>query len=298
MSEQQTPDPHLTVLTQEQADFLRGIAVGVVKYQSGGLRPTTDGTAVIDHRGRRYPLVNLAQRIRGLPLDQWPEEVAQHFGRMRAGSQGDEGREELLRGTRLRLLAADALPDGGFHYTRPVADGLIAALALDTPTTVRILDDPDVEQGGGEQLWAAARANLLADPVERSWVAGPTGAPALLFAGESLFVASLALVLPEAMRAAGVELPEAGALLAMPTRHRLGVHPITDHLVVDAVNDLGGYALHECNTGPGSLTPRLYWWRRGGLEAITVIDEERRELTQRPPEPLLDVMRALAARTG
>lgn len=59
--------------------------------------------------------------------------------------------DELLRDAHARLLPADAItPEiaGSMRYARKVAEGLVFAYALDRPSDVRILTDPDVEGVG------------------------------------------------------------------------------------------------------------------------------------------------------
>ncbi|MEW2128028.1 immunity 49 family protein [Streptomyces sp. NPDC007259] len=206
--------------------------------------------------------------------------------------------DELLRGTHARLLPTDSLtPEiaGALRYARVVADGLVFGYALDAPTSVRILTDPDVERVGVEKLGEAAYANLMRTPVEHELV--DIGGRATLHSvyGDSHFVASNALFLSElSRRVTGRPLPEAGALVVVPTRHLLAFHPITDGSVVDAVNDLAAYALGAYEDGPGRLSPQVYWWHRGGLTSLTVIDEDSRTFSLRPPSELLGLMKGLA----
>ncbi|MEV6177251.1 immunity 49 family protein [Streptomyces sp. NPDC052015] len=295
MTQHDAPDAHLPVLTVAQADRLRALAADHLAARHG-IRPTVAADSV-EAGGHRHPLTNLARWCRDAPEETWPELVRQHFTRLESASRGDEDAQELLRHTRLRLLPSDALPSdavGHFRYVRPVAEDLLAALALDTPESVRILADADVARAGLDALRAAGRANLLAAPVEYTPVPGPSGALLHSVHGDSHFVASKALVLPELVReVTGRDLPEAGALVAVPTRHLLAFHPIVDGTVVDAVNDLGAYAFGAYQDGPGALTPRLYWWHRGRLVCLTSFDHDSRTLSVVPPPELLDLMKRL-----
>ncbi|WP_326766125.1 immunity 49 family protein [Streptomyces sp. NBC_01591] len=204
--------------------------------------------------------------------------------------------DELLRGTYARLLPADSItPEiaGSLRYARLVADGLVFAYALDRPTDVRILTDPDVERVGLEKLGQAAYENLMRVPVTHEEVPFE-GTVLHSFYGDSHFVGSQALFLSAAVRqVTGESLPHAGALVVMPSRHNLVYHPIADGTVVDAVNGLASYALGAFEDGPGALSPRLYWWHRGGLTSLTAIDEDTRSFSIQPPAPLLGLMRGL-----
>ncbi|UQA93798.1 immunity 49 family protein [Streptomyces halobius] len=295
MTQHHAPDAHLPMLTVPQAERLRNLAADYFLARDG-TRPTIGGGAV-ERGGRLSPLTALAQRCRTVAERHWPELVAEHFARLESASQGDEGAAELLRQTYLRLLPADAFPAdaaGHFRYARPVAEDLVAALALDTPTSIRLLNDADVARAGLDELWAAGRANLLGEPVEHVEVRGPSGALLHSVSGASHFIASKALMLPElAQVVTGRELPEAGALVAVPTRHLLAFHPIVDGTLADAVNELGTYALGAYEDGPGSLTPRLYWWHQSRLVCLTVFDHENRSLSVQPPQELLEMMKTL-----
>ncbi|MEV5981859.1 Imm49 family immunity protein [Streptomyces sp. NPDC052114] len=297
MNEHDAPDPHLPMLTYPQAERLRSLTADHFLTRHG-IRPRVEGDAVL-RDGRRHPLLNLAHQCRAAAEEYWPQLVEQHFTRLESASQGGESAAEILGRTVLRLVADDSFPGetaNGFRYARPVAEGLLLVLALDTPTSVRILDDHDVARAGQEQLWAAARENLLREPVEHVEVTGPEGALLQSVHGESHFVASKVLVLPELARATtGRELPEAGALVALPRRNLLAFHPIVDGTVVDAVNDLAAYAMGAHEDGPGGLSPRLYWWHRGRLTSLTVIDHDTRSFSVVPPPELMETMKRLRA---
>ncbi|MEU9991004.1 immunity 49 family protein [Streptomyces sp. NPDC048045] len=279
MNADDAPDSRLTMLTSAQASHLRALA------------------APYAQDGHLHPLDNLAHLCRKVPEEQWPDLVAAHFARLQQASQGGESADELLRGVHARLLPVESLtPElaGALRYARVVADGLVFAYALDGPTSVRILTDSDVERAGTEQLGQAAYENLMRVPVEHDEVS--VGGQATLHSlyGDSPFVASKALFLSAAVRqAVGEPLPDAGALVVVPTRHNLVYHPIADGSVVDAVNSLAAYALGAHEDGPGALSPRVYWWHRGGLTSLTVIDHETLTFSLQPPPQLLGLMKGL-----
>lgn len=204
--------------------------------------------------------------------------------------------DELLRGTYARLLPTDSIPPevtGDLRYARLVADDLVFVYALDRPTDVRLLTDRDVERVGLQELGQAAYGNLMRVPVTHEEISTEGTILHSLY-GDSHFVGSQALFLSAAVgRVTGESLPHAGALVVMPSRHNLVYHPIADGTVVDAVNALASYALGAFEDGPGALSPRVYWWHRGGLKPLTVLDEETRSLSIQPAPPLLGLMKGL-----
>ncbi|MER6352623.1 immunity 49 family protein [Streptomyces sp. NPDC001634] len=278
------PDHDLPMLTAAQAAHLRALA------------------ALYSEDGHHHPLHNLAHKCRQAPQAQWPDLVAAHFAALRQASRGGESAEELLRGAHARLLPVESLtPDavGSLRYARVVADGLVFAYALDGPTSVRILTDEDVERAGLEALGQAGRANLMRVPVEHAEVPIDGGVRLHSLYGDSPFVASQALFLSQAVhQVTGQSLPDAGALVAVPSRHNLVYHPIADGSVVDAVNCLAAYALGAYEDGPGALSPRVYWWYRGGLTSLTVIDDDTRAFSIQPPPRLLGLMKGLVRLDG
>ncbi|MGW6913137.1 hypothetical protein ACWGB8_04840 [Kitasatospora sp. NPDC054939] len=290
-------DPHLTALTTAQADHLREL----VRHYHAGLGPqvVVEGDTLRAPQGTRS-LYNLAELCRRADPRDWPRLVEHHFraldGAEDATPQGADG---VLRTAFLRLLPEDAFPPEAapsFSYVRPVAPGLQEALALDLPDAVRMLDDQAVAEVGLERLRAAGRANLVREPVEYAVAHGQNGAAMHIASGESMFVASKALVLDELARAVtGRELPEEGALFTVPSRHFLVFHPLEGPQAVDAVNDLAGFGLGAHQDNPGPLSPRLYWWRKGEVTSLTRIDHETRSFSVVPPEELMAVLRRLHA---
>ncbi|MER7172330.1 immunity 49 family protein [Streptomyces mesophilus] len=273
------PDPELSMLSPEQAARLRELAAPHLR----------DGT---------YGLRNLAQKCRQAPEEQWPALVEQHFAHLRSAGTGGESREEILSGVHSRLLPEDSftaelLP--AMRYTRRLADGLVFAYALDQPSTVRILTDRDVERVGDEDvLWDAAYDNVLQVPFTHEEIALEGRAVLRSVYGDSPFVASRALYLDQLHhKATGGSLPKAGALFVVPTRHLIAYHPLADGSVAEAINDLAKYGLGAYEDGPGSLSPRLYWWHKGRITSLTVIDEETKTFSIEPPPELLTRLRTL-----
>ncbi|WP_103510973.1 immunity 49 family protein [Streptomyces sp. SM13] len=291
-------DTHLPALTAGRADHLRRLVADDLSARDGA-RPQVDGATAVRERST-HDITVLAQRCGAAAPEDWPALIAQHFTTLDTVAQGGESAEELLRRAVLRLLPTEALPAGdgaGHRYAWPAADGLMTALALDTPDAVRMLTDADVERAGLDALKAAGRTNLLAEPVEHEEIRTPSGALLHSVYGDSHFVASKALVLGDLARTlTGHDLPEAGALVVVPTRHLLAFHPIVDASVVDAVNDLGMYAMGAYEDGPGPINPLLYWWRRDGLVRLTAFDEQTRAMQVVPPPELMDLMRSLHAK--
>ncbi|NUU23954.1 MAG: hypothetical protein HOV68_20990 [Streptomycetaceae bacterium] len=288
-------DPYLPVLTVDEAARLRALALDFLARN--GLEAVVEGEQLRLAGVRVMPMTNLALICRGADERDWPSLVEGHFTALLHPPQLPED-AELLRACRLRLLPDDYLPadvrQRGFRYLRPVATGLDEAIMLDAPDSVRLLGDADVARVGLDALRAAARANLVAEPVDHETEVRPDGTVIHLLGGSSMFVASKALVLAETIRATlGHEPPDDGVLLTVPGRHLLAFHLLADAHVGTAVNDLAAFALGAFGDSPGPVSPRLYWWRAGELTSITVIDDEERTVSVQPPDELMAIMRRL-----
>jgi hypothetical protein len=203
-----------------------------------------------------------------------------------------------LRSVYLRLVAEESIPieaRGQFSYLQPLATDLLAGIALDAPDNVRVLSDLEVARVEWHTLAAAARANLLSEPVNYDTVDLPGGAVLhLLGHPESAFAASKVLVFEEAVRAAGgPEIADEGVLLVVPNRHNLAFYPLSDRHVAEAVNALAQFGQGAYEDGPGRLSPRVFWWRAGTLTSITLFDQESRTMRISPPDELMAIMRRL-----
>ncbi|MDI2131241.1 hypothetical protein [Yinghuangia seranimata] len=284
------PDAHLPMLTVTEATRLRQLVTNWFAERQSPM--SLGGNQVRVSQDQYLPLDNLAHFARSTPPAEWAALVDRHFSAFFNAPYSATPADQLLRDTRLRLLADDALPDdGGFDYVRPVAEGLVEALALDLPDTVRMLHDDDVAAAGLDALRAAGRANLLAEPADHELVERPGGAVLHYVSGDSFFVASKVLVLDDyALATTGRPLPEDGALVVVPARSLMVYYPIADGHVVEAINDLANFGLGAYEDNAGSISPRLYWWHAGALTSLTRIDHATQEFSIQPPDALMTVL--------
>ena len=290
-------DPHFPFLTTRQADRLRTETRAA--FARRGVTTTAEGWR-LRAGDWEYPLEALAHKCRRVEDEHWAAVIDEHVAALLSSSGGadDLDRDGLLATMYVRLLPDDFAPDpNAFRYPRPVAAGLVEALAVDLPDKVQVLDDDRVARVGLEAARAAGLRNLAALPIEDHEVAHTSDGTAIhLINGESMFVASMAVVLPELMRRTiGTEPPADGVFVAVPWRHNLAFHPIVDTSSVDALNALTNYAVGAYDDNPGSLSPRVYWWRNGTLTATTEIDDQAQTIAVVPPPDLIAVFDRLHA---
>jgi hypothetical protein len=182
------------------------------------------------------------------PLDLSDFELAQH----------------LLR---TRIYPAEA--DNGVLAARPFAPGLIEAVVVDTPTTVRTVTVEEMNGWpvSGDALFMLGRANVRADgplQVDDSELGGVRVA---VLHGWSFYAATHLAWLEEY-----VEMGPYGALVVAPSRSLIVAHPISPRAgyraTVTAARELQIQAHQAYEDGPGSLSPHLFWWRGGELTLL------------------------------
>lgn len=280
--EQAYPDPDLSRLSVADAAHLRVLTREWFAQRSleVALHP---GHVALDN-GHEYGLWNLsvacAADRRGRSA--WPRLVDQHFravtSAMSTPSSGltDEEFEACLR---TRLVGSDSLQPlpPGFDYGGEWAPGLSSVLTLDLPSTVQTLNvDMLTARGSMSYLlalgWAHTASLVTTEDLERD-VVEHEGRWFWSVLGESVYTASLALMLPDVVRrfdpAADVS---EGIIFAVPHRHQLAYRVVAGpESVMDALTLLPGFAAYGYAEAAGGVSPRSYYWRDGVVTAISEV---------------------------
>lgn len=202
------PDATFPYWDQPTADEFRALVRRA--FADSGSEVEVYAGHVADSQGRQFGLSNLAaichNEERGRRA--WPELVARHVRTITAGMTKPSPFEtlsvdDILASTYCRLMPTeDVLPN--MSYADEIAPGLSLVFNLDLPETVLCFTDDNVARFGRETLRAAGTANLHNVRIdERTSVEDRGGRIEVLF-GESLFTASVALVLGDVLRRDGV----------------------------------------------------------------------------------------------
>jgi len=241
-----------------------------------------------------FGLANLAQMCRLAGEHAWPEVIRDHFTNLLRAREEDtpeldawETARPLLK---LRLFGPQTvLPDHVVTY--PVARGLMATLALDLPTTVRILNRATTDAWPPvDELYRVALENTLEEPAPDVSVLRETEAPTTFLSGDSMFVASHVLALPRVVDLAGAS----GAFVAVPNRHALIVHAIRDARAVPALYGMVAMAHDLHRDGPGSIIPTVYWWHAGAMSPIEA-SFDGKQVNVTPPDGLNELLDSVGA---
>jgi hypothetical protein len=245
-----------------------------------------------------YGLFNLAQVCNTLDPSAWPATINRHFSQLAAIKPAADDPFDLETARpllRIRVYRRSDMPPEalGHMIKRDLAPDLVAALAIDLPTTVRTANKDDVEHWGVQvdELFAIGATNLAdeAETYERTTLPMPDGQRIEVMLGDTFFVSSQIVRFVEIVG----EL-RYGALVALPNRHQLAWHVVSNAAgTVQAVQALIRIAGEGYRQGPGSLTPDLYWWRDGSLTLLPS-SVDRKGVNFMPPDEFTSVLNCLA----
>lgn len=265
-----------------------------------------DGLVVVqdeDGAKQQLGLMNLAQLCaRSEPLE-WRGIIEEHFRTLEKSHREQQVLEERVDDFERieELLAVRLWPreylselDGDKLIHREDLPGTLSALVFDLPSSIRNVT-PEEAAGWGkdaEELFEIAldnvRENCIPDTMRQELA---EGVEVTLFTDESFFVASHALLLDEHPECLG----PFGALVGVPHRHVLLTFPIEDLRVLPAIQTLIPVIAGLERDGPGSISPRLYWYRDGEYLDLPYRVEEQ-TLNFSPPEEFVEMLNLLTER--
>lgn len=274
------PDPDLPFLTVDEATEIRRLAQRA--FADAGIDVQTHPDHLSAPDGQLFGLWNLAATCHAAPKGrrEWPGVVRNHVQVLLTAPPSAESLslEEVLPRVYLRVYGTDTLPAQFLQqmtYARPIADGLLEALALDSPESVVTLMDTEVTRLGVGELRRAGLENLLREPIDAiDTVRSPAGADIQVVLGDSVYTASRILAMRDLLqRVFGDREYPNGVLVAVPIRHQVALLPLDGGNPVAAISAVAGFAAAGFSDGVGGVTPSTYWWHDGVLTRITTLDE-------------------------
>lgn len=245
-------------------------------------------TVLVDHvttdDGRQWGLWNLAAGCAGTDPQQWPSAIREHFTTIMAAGDDEPLTDEYLRAHVVtRLMEEDGLRqtpdwiDRGLEW----APGVRQVVVVDTPQTVQVVPPAALEEFAPLGPWfdrglANLRAQLDTEQYELEEVTHEDASFSCLL-GDSVYTASLALLLPDVVRRyAARPATEKGVLFAVPYRHQLAFHVIEEpQAALNALLVLPQFAAAGFLEGSGPVSPSVFWWREGEIRQISRLTPER-----------------------
>ncbi|MBW8483307.1 hypothetical protein [Actinomadura parmotrematis] len=278
---------------------LDSLLVLVAESLGYGCRALPGDVVLLEGAARLHvSMRNLRQLARLVPRDDWPALVSDHVTTIVTAIEEPldlsdfELAQHLLR---TRVYPAEA--DSGVLASRPFAAGLIEAVVVDTPTTVRTVTTEEMHGWpvSGDALFMLGRSNVRADgPLEHE-EQDLDGVRVSVLHGWTFYAVTHLAWLEQYLT-----IGPYGALVIAPNRSLIVAHALRPgrdardrhRTAVAAATELQAHAHRAYEEGPGSLSPDLYWWRNGELTLLeTRYDGDRVVL---PP----DFVSMLSARTA
>lgn len=234
-------------------------------------------------------LLNLAQQCRSVDNGDWADVIAGHVSRLGLLEDVPEALFDAADTLRVMLVPDDYLPSDvptvNFHY----AESVKAVLVSDLPASVRTVSPSDINVWGidRDEAWQLAWNNTrsMCGPIDVATVEVGKGLLTVAH-GEHFYTASHIRWLGELC-----EISDHGALVAIPRRSTMLIHPIRDEQAAEAIKPLilNARLLHL--EGPRSVSAHLYWWVGGELRWIpSFFDEEDESIEFYPPPELKSVL--------
>ena len=248
-------------------------------------------------------LLTLAQRCAQAEVADYPQVIEANIDDLLlscrdtiASTVLDQDWEQARAWVKLRLLPLEQISGSEDELiSAPIGADLAIVLVYDLPdSVVSVL--PEAAAGwpvNGAELWPITLDNLRDEdpPPEVERIVLAEGVDAFLVSGESLFITSRLLLLGDILPPE--RFPQ-GALVIVPHRHVMVLHPILDQGVYDAMAGLSLMGQEMFASGPGPLSPAVYWWQGNAIERIEItVDVEADEVTLSPSEALDAMLEAL-----
>ncbi len=261
-----------------------------------------DGILVDQERDIHFGLQNLAQMCHRSNQSDWPEIIEMHFGSL---WDAEEERKSLDRKKQdfskirellaVRLWPADylsSLAQVDIVYREDI-EGTVSVLVYDLQNSIIQVATSDAA------LWGRETEELFEIGLQNTWRSKPPdvsmealgdGVQVAVFQGHSFYVATHALLLEDYAGYVGTY----GSLIIIPHRHAMVCYPIEDVNVINALDKLIIIALQMYNEGPGSISPRLYWYENGRFTDLPYQITDDRQLHFAPPEEFLALLHDLS----
>ena len=303
---QEEPVPEwANFFTRPQYDeFIRNVdayfrrAGSAVEHEPDTPRITVSGGSFPEGQ---YGLMNLAQVCNMCESEQWPDRIAEHFDSLVAAQMDREQfKVEEADFSQVKDLLAvrigheESVPTDILCFRRDL-HGTISYLVFDLPNSVEAVANDLPKKWGRslDELFAIALDNVLKNTkpdVEQVDV--EPGLAFTAYSGDSFFTASFALLLERLPHAVG----RYGTLVATPHRHMMLCHALDSIEAVQLVHHMGILAENLDREGPGSISPKLYWYHDGTFVDLP-FKIEGENFNFYPPEDFVNMLNALDAKS-
>lgn len=177
--------------------------------------------------------------------------------------------DQIRSGVHLRLVQLDPRMADGFTYARDIGAGFHEVLAHKDGDYVRWINDNELAGLDVEEMRELGMSRLRDVVVDECQLLTGKGAEAFCLYGDSGFIASKLLLLPDLLRRYGgkrMRSPD-GMLVAVPSRHRLVFAPVDD-AVAENLSAIAAVAAYDFAHDHAPISPVVSWWKEGRLHPL------------------------------
>jgi hypothetical protein len=288
-----TPDRFAAFMDAVERYFVRRKMVAMI--QPEGVVVMAEGSPLPGTLG----LANLMQSCALHELDEWNGLVAAHFDAIaRSHAQRDRYDAQVKEWgfvsprLRIRLWDKEEAPQLPHSVLSEDIPGLLTALVVDLPEAIRSVSAGERAGWGrpDRELFRIARDNVLREVQPEARPFDPERPDGLLIVeADSFYTASAAL---DAERVPGL-LGQHGVFFSLPVRHGMLAWRFNALEDVQGIGPLARATRRLFDEGPGSLSPRIWWFRAGACIEVGY-ESSPEHVAVIPPAALAEYLRDLA----
>lgn len=243
-------------------------------------------------------LSNISQSCARHKIHEYKSLIYNHFDHMQKIHEFNEHFDELKNDYNLvsdyigvRMIRTETFEVIGRDkmLINEITDDTSSMVIFDLPDSTTNLDPSILKKWNKseEEIYAIALENCRKNYPFKSEKHNLNGIEFDVFSADHFFSPTVVLY-PEIL---ANYVTDYGALVIFPTRHLCIIYTIQDLNVVQAVNSLIAVADGSYKDGPGSLSPKLYWYLPHKFEELPYKMDDG--ITFTPPKKFVDMMSLL-----
>jgi hypothetical protein len=246
-----------------------------------------------------HGLNNIAQQCKQAPANEWKKLITTHFdsfkqidkfGREFEAHAHDFNYVSPFLGVRLYNKEYISSIGDDIVITRNIMDGIIAMLVFDFPHSVsNVKPEQSVLWNKSEdELFEIGISNIRSNYKTEISSHRLEGFDIFMTEGDHFFVPNILLELQQHPSLTGTY----GSLISIPHRHCALFYPIEDMQVAKAVNHFIPLTNYMYEQGPGSISPKLYWYYQNSFQLLPY-ELTDRSLKLMPPDDFVSMLNLL-----
>jgi hypothetical protein len=263
-------------------------------FKGRGMRVAIEDGRVIPVKPsgpERWGLSNLGQSCAAAQPAEWAGLIARHFDAILAVQRDEElSLAEAAERVMIRLWDERDLPPNVPWVGRDDIPGIRTVLCIDAEKSIRSVKREELDAWGVEaaELFMQALVNLRERIHPQVESLEPECPVRVISSEDGFYGGSLTVELERFSKHFG----RYGAIVSIPTRAAVLLAPFNDTGVIQSIQEMIAMTAGLYRDGPGSVSPRVYWYYRKRWREIPYDMGDRLEVN--PPPELVEVLNRVA----